>query len=357
MAQKFDKIILQVRRPSKNAFLVGMPMELYRVQSHDFGKGINFFQKAVLLFKQRRDITNGLIASILKIDEKLVYIIEGELKDRKLLSSEGIITDAGLDACRYTDGLIINPENNRIGYILKPCGDDEYYPYYVDSFDNRNVFSRNPFKVVIKQTETETGEEKEYYSDDIYLLQDNRDFNANQLPTPLTALDIITRTSLRNDFLLEPEDCKRLAIHFVPDNKPLNALVCTYIYLPLIEEDTYSSDWEVLDPFGRGNSVHLKFYIERCNDEILKQKIHDDFALATTSEFITYGEIQNRLNKAVEEIINQDFSKSIENMEESIVSDLQLVVKMRLCMEYDNYSSRDKCDSYSSYLQQQQYLH
>ena len=132
----------------------------------------------------------------------------------------------------------------------------------------------------------------------------------------------------------------------------MNALVGTDLYLPLAEENTYSSDWQILDPFGRGNSVHLKLYVENCKDETLKNKIHDDFAIVKTSESRTYGEIQNQIEKNVSEIINKDFNKCLEKIEESLLTYLQLIVKMRLCMEYSNYSSRDYCDSYASYLQQ-----
>lgn len=351
MAKKYDKIILQVKKPSKKAFLVGIPMNLYRIQSHNFKEGINFFQKAVLKFKQRKDIQNSYISSILSIDEKLVDIIVSELISMKLLSNDGEVTQEGLVACDYTEGLIIDPNKSKIGYIFKFNNNMDYYPYYIEEFENRNVFSRDPFIVVLMQKDNESGEEKEYYSDEITIIEEQNTGLYGELPTPLNALEIMTRTSLSNNSLFQPEDCKKLSIEFIPNNNSISALVCTYIYLPVIDDNLYSSEWQVLDPFGFKNNVQLKFYIESCCDENVLKKIHDEFSTAQTSESLVYKEFQSILDNKIPNILNNDFGEAYHCLDKTKSIFLHLIVKTKLCMEFEGYKSRDNCDSFSSYIQ------
>jgi hypothetical protein len=81
MAQEsFDYILNLEHRPNKTGVLLAIPMYMYRIETYKLSYGINFFQKAVLMFKTRPGIDNETIANCLGLDKSLIDKITEEIK-------------------------------------------------------------------------------------------------------------------------------------------------------------------------------------------------------------------------------------------------------------------------------------
>lgn len=50
---KYDYILNVEHRPNKTGVLLAIPMYMYRIEMKSIEYGINFFQKAVLMFKTK----------------------------------------------------------------------------------------------------------------------------------------------------------------------------------------------------------------------------------------------------------------------------------------------------------------
>ena len=65
--ESFDYILNLEHRPNKTGVLLAIPMYMYRIETLSIEYGINFFQKAVLMFKTKPGIGNNIIANCLEI--------------------------------------------------------------------------------------------------------------------------------------------------------------------------------------------------------------------------------------------------------------------------------------------------
>ena len=84
MAQELYEYIYNVEhRPNKTGVLLAIPMYMYRIETFKIEYGINFFQKAVLMFKTKPGIDNSTIANCLGLDEELVNMVSEQLVTSK----------------------------------------------------------------------------------------------------------------------------------------------------------------------------------------------------------------------------------------------------------------------------------
>ena len=109
MAQEsFDYILNVEHRPNKTGVLLAIPMYMYRIETQSLEYGINFFQKAVLMFKTKPGIDNSTISTCLGLDEKLVDLVSEQLVTSKLIGADGRITDRGKEMKNDIDGLVVD---------------------------------------------------------------------------------------------------------------------------------------------------------------------------------------------------------------------------------------------------------
>ena len=139
MAIESKKIILHKPQgvPSKKAFLVAIPMDMYRIKTQDFVGGLDFFQHTVLRFKARPDITDQEIAECTGFDENLIALVK-ESMIPELLSCSGVITEEGKATLKDPHRLLANSRTRakRLGYVFKFPGDNAILNNYIEEIDS-----------------------------------------------------------------------------------------------------------------------------------------------------------------------------------------------------------------------------
>ena len=278
-----DIIFNYPKRPSKKSMVIGIPMLEYRIQTNDFKSGLNFFQKAIFKFKSRPGFPNEMIAKYLGIDVKLVSAIENELVIRKLLDGNGALTEKGKTQKASLDGLIIDDNKKKIGYIFRYLNEDKFYPYYVSSYRMPNVTSDNEPKINGLK-----GDDFTYNV--LYAKEMLNNIVSTVRPDEKKIFELIKHNAGRtmsedhDDEL--PNVVRGLSVKFIPDDKPSLVWVCTYAYLEDKGNEMYGSDWKVLDPFSEEpeDSTSLKLYVQFNAPELTK-KIEENFADVQTIYF------------------------------------------------------------------------
>lgn len=355
MATKSNLIVIHTNqgRPSEKAFLVGIPMDMYRLKTQDFSGGLDFFQHAILHFKERPDISNTEIVRYTGFDEKLVELVVDSLKPR-YISAGGTITNEGKEALKDPHELITKSEKvNRPGYVFKLTGNNLLLNSYLDEISPVDNYKKED---VLKLVEEDAkGELKKLPVVEIFR-------NAEQSTTAPTVNEILHRIQVSHCNELDSNDIdvrkKPIAIQFVPDDKPTKVLVCTYVYLPSLDKSTYASDWAVLDPFEKDdephqlrNSPQLRFYLESLNDQNFQNALTENFASAPTVEMLSFGQLRHKLEEEIEQEIALLWGGAFTKIDTNLQSYIKIIMQKKREMGYTRFKSREHSQSFISNLQ------
>lgn len=351
MAAELNKnIFMGLKAPTAKSLLVSIPMDMYRIQTRNFKDGLNFFQKAVLKFKLMPSISNERIAELLDLDVRLINRIEKDLRRDDLLDESGQLTESGKKVREESESLIVD-ENSKpqLGYIFKYEGGNTLFPYYQRDVDyaesNGEVLLYNnsektielPFKAPLLRVETE------------------KDTVPNEQEIFRSIKSSKHRLSI--DLDVDTSSLQNLRITFLPSPEPVPVNVFTYIYLPLAKdrgnEEIYEDEWQVLDPFGAGDSIELKNYLQNevNKDRNFKKCLSEAFGTATTMNHIQFLEAEELIDKtALEEMISL-FGANIVNVDSNLQLYIKYVIAYRIRMEHSNYSRIDQSDGFCINLQ------
>ncbi len=322
-----------MKMPSEKSLLVAIPMDMYRVQTNRFISGLNFFQKAVLKFKYNPHFTNKQIADFLHLEEHLVNIIVDQLESQGLITSSGYLTPKGESQRIDSSSLIVDGENKQVGYIFTYQNGLSYYPFYRSTVDFADI---NQDDLIIS---TENG----IRVVGTPFIVDDHNGHRNNPPTENEVLQLIKHTSNLN---LDNENVKDeglLQIKLVPNDIPEEVYLCTYIYLPKNEDnDTYSDEWLVQDPFGNGNSYELKSYLEfeAKHNKALANIIFSTFKDVETENNRKYAEAVNWFDEQASERISIMFGlEKFDKVSSKIQQYVKAVVRSYMRMERTQFNN------------------
>jgi hypothetical protein len=328
MAIEYNNIILNVgRKPSKKSFLVAIPMFRYRIETNEFSYGLNFFQKAVLKFKVRPGTKDATIANYLGLDERLITIIIAELQRQGLINEHGALSDKGKEKLWEIDGLVVDSNKRKIGYVLKYVTQDKLYQYYVDKLVMPNLSDGIPPKIV---TGTK-GDGFDYTETPFFLNELFYNKKTVSSPDEKEILEIIKNSSKKpnssDDNQTAEKLQKQLSVRFIPDERPEIVWICTWIYLQEREDNTFEPDWRVLDPFGFEDNVAMKAYLNTQESKKLLESINNHFADAETIGRKKISDYQEQLNKVVEDKLLSDFLPGVSELDKNLQQYIQEILK------------------------------
>lgn len=325
-----------MKKPEDKCLLVAIPMDMYRIQTNKFKSGLNFFQNAVLKLKYLPHISNQRIAELLNLDEYLVNRIEGELVSDGLLSESGVVTTEGDKVMNDSESFIIDDKNRQVGYVFSYNNGKDYFPYYQREIQYANIDETGMTFSVDNETK--------YIDEQPLNLNETETYEATA-PREETVLNMIRNTY---HHYLEAsdsdEDLSRnlLKIDFLPNKQAEKVMVCTYVYLPKVENESYyNDDWRVLDPFGNGDSYELKLFLE---DEKVKNKdfsitLHSTFVDVITENNRKFDEAEKWLNEQVAERLAELFdAKAFLKLDSNVQKSMCSVVKSYLRMERKHFT-------------------
>lgn len=327
-------IFMGLQKPSDKCFLVSIPMSMYRIQTRKFTSGLNYFQKAVLKLKFMPQLSNEKIAAILNLDERLVNLIVEQLESKGLITSTGNITDAGERARNDADGLIIDGKQTQVGYIFYYDGGREIFPYYQRSINYVDVNQE-----CLLYTRDQSVKTIDLPVDVI-----NNTASPKKAPSEEVIMQVIRNSSYRdfegagNSALITNE---LLQIRYIPNDQPEYVSVCTYVYLPKMDDDRYEDEWHVQDPFGKGDNYELKLFLKkelRQNKE-LANAVLDHFKDVVTESNIKFNESEQWFERQVDERMNLLFDREkFCQMDTNIQASIRDVVESYMKMERNNFT-------------------
>lgn len=339
MATESDRLIFNVLKPkSPKSILVSFPMNMYRIKTYQFEYGLDFFQRAVLLLKAHPNVKEEMIAKSLGLDIELVKRIVRKLQYNNLIDFNGFLTQAGKDKRNDIDGLVVNPEKEQVGYVLQFVDREVYYPYYITNLgEEPNLDEKN--RIIVGAKSDGTDRSKEPF--DLSFI--NRGRRVLPYPNERVLVSLIQKTSRNEDLfgnktLFEIRDS--LSISYLQDTlEPIPVTVCSYIYLPKREEDNlYEPEWQILDPFGNGDSSQLKFYLESFNSQELKQEILKRFGDAETLAKRNFGDYSAFLSNELQRIKEYDFGIDYKKLDKNLQQYLDSAIKnMFIFREYKHH--------------------
>ena len=355
MAIEYSSIYLNIEiRPSPKCIMVAIPMYMYRVETNEFSHGLNFFQKIVLKFKSKAGIKDEEIAKYLGLDSRLITIVTNELQSKNFLNEFGVLTNKGKEKLRDVDGLVVDSTKKKIGYVLQYVNQDKLYPFYVEKLipaDTTNENDAHP--TIITGTK---GDGNDYTDIPFYLDQVYKSKNSQPNPSEREILNLIQNTNKKgfqidnkSDQKIERRILSQLSIRFI-NEQPDIIWVSTYVYLHKRKDGTYDPDWRVRDPFGFGDNVNLKFYLNNPINNSLLESIEKKFADTKIIRGKIFAEYHNELNRNVEEKISDyflDFHQLDDNLQEYIRS----IEKNYFIQTSSKYSDLDASVSFSLNLQ------
>jgi hypothetical protein len=354
MATEYNNIILNIsRKPSPKSIMVAIPMYMYRIKTNSFSYGLNFFQKAILKFKVKPGIKNETIAQYLGLDEKLITLVIAKLRERELINEHGSLSEKGKEKMSEIDGLIVNSNEEKIGYVFQHLTQDKLYQYYIDKIDIPNSSNDNPPQIITgTKGDGDDYKEKPFYLNELYKKR-------KILPSPdeKQILELIQNSNKKpkeaNDTQNENTDKlqKQLSIRFIPNANAELVWVCTYIYLQERDDRTYEPDWRILDPFGFGDNIGLKFYLNTKENQNLLNHIETQFANVETIGKKRISEYYDQLNKVIEDKLLSDFSLGLANLDKNLQQYIQAILKNYFLQQYQNYKDMDACVSFSLNIQ------
>ncbi len=345
MATESSRIIFRATTaPSAKSILVSIPMYMYRIQTNKFEYGLDFFQKAVLMLKSNPEISNTDIASCLGLQVELVELVVQELRYNGFLDDNGNLTLKGSEKKQDIDGLVVNPEQKQIGYVFQFVNQNDYYRFYEKELgDEPNLTSNDGIIIGTK------GDGQDNYRQPYKL-----NFIADQqrtLPAPNEniLLDLISKSSKKEDIFeghTFNQIRKSLSLRFF-NNQSIPSLVnvCTYVYLPKREEDDlYEPQWQVLDPFGHGDSGQLKFYLESFKNPDFKKELEKKFSDARTVASKNFNDYSLFIAQETENMRESDFEVGYRKLDKNLQTYLDSAIKnmfiFRQC-EYNDFDSSD----------------
>lgn len=356
MAIEYNNIYFQIkRRPSKMSIMVGIPFYMYRVETNEFEHGLNFFQKIVLKFKAKPGIKNEAIAEYIGLDSKLIEIVTSELQSKKLINEYGSLSEKGKEKLMEVDGLVINSGKKKIGYVFKYVNQDKLYPYYINKVAPADLIedSNEPHPTIVTGTK---GDGKDFTELPFFLDEAIKTKSNYNRPTEREVLQLIQNSNRKRINQEEEEEVKveklsnQLSIRFL-NEKPEIIWACTYIYLQQNEDETYKPDWRLLDPFGFGDNVALKFYINNPVNKHLLESIHNRFAGAKTLGGKILADYQEQLNKLKDEMLLSDFSAGFYSLDKNLKLYLEAIIKNLILLENNNFEDLDASVAFSLNLQ------
>ncbi len=333
--------------------MVSIPLYMYRVETNEFEHGLNFFQKVVLKFKAKPNIKNETIAQLTGLDDKLIAMVSAELQGKGLLSEHGSLSEKGREKLNEVEGLVVNSGKRRIGYVFKYLNQDKLYPYFIQKVEPADIIEdkgKHPKIVTGTKGDGEDFTEIPFFIDD--LIVKKQTFNK---PTEREVLQLIQNTNRKGEQKQEDEEknnklSKQLSIRFLKD-QPEIVWLCTYIYLKENEDGYFDPEWRIADPFGFGDSISLKYYISKLENENLNKSIIGRFSDAKTLEGKTLSDFYEIINKRIEEKLLSDFSIGIKTLDSNLQTYIESVIKNIILLEQQNYNDLDASLSFSLNIQ------
>jgi len=333
--------------------MVAIPMYMYRIETNEFSHGLNFFQKTVLKFKGRPGIKNETISSYIGLDSKLIGIVVSELTTKGLINEHGSLSDKGKEKLNEVDGLIINSGKKKIGYVLQYVNQPKLYQYYVNKLIPADLLQevKNKHPKIITGTKGDGQDytDMPFFLDDLYntkLTMSNPDEREI-----LHLIDNSNKKSIENN---DNEDkqklSEQLAIRFL-NEQPELIWICTYVYLQERDDKSFEPDWRVLDPFGYGDNVALKFILNAPVNKNLLESIENKFADAKTIGGEMLSNYHEQLNKFVEDKMLTDFLFGINSLDFNFQQYIQAIVKNYILQQHQNYQDLDASLVFSLNLQ------
>lgn len=355
MVIEYNNIYLKVEKPYTSKYMmVSIPFYMYRIETNEFEHGLNFFQKTVLKFKSKPGIDDETIAEYIGLDSKLIALIRAELQGMQLLNQQGSLSENGKEKLKEVDGLVVNSGKRKMGYVFKYVNEDKLYPYYIDTVAPAdlldNLKGKHPKVITGTKGDGDDYTEIPFFLDEII----KNKLNFNQ-PTERDVLQVIQNSSRKsisreNGELGNDKILNQLSVRFLND-QPEIVWACTYVYLHRNEDDTYEPDWRIIDPFGYGDNVSLKFYLSTPTNKVLLDSINSRFADAKTLGGKILSEYQGQLNKVIEEKLLSDFSLGLYNLDSNLQIYLKSIVKYSILQETHTYNNLDASVSFALNMQ------
>lgn len=334
MAQEsFDYIFNIEHKPNKPRVLLALPMYMYRIQTFSIEYGVNFFQKAVLMFKTKPGIDNQTISECLGLDINIVNLISRQLVNMRLIGKDGRLTENGQEIKNDIDGLIVDEEKKSIGYIFQHINDDELYPFYVNKLQKADVLKG---KIRTGTNIKGDTDEEDFYEEPITAKKLLGNKRTNPAPDERDIIGLIRRSNKHTHTNKNVDtlniDKKKYGITFVPDNHPTIVWVCTYAYVPRIDDEIYSSEWELMDPFGFGNNNELKYYVDSLISDGLIEDFTTNFQKLKTVDDQTIEEFQKTMAERVDKEMDKAFEVGYHKLDKNVVKYLRAVLKNYLML-------------------------
>ena len=356
MAIEYNNIYFNIsRKPSSKYMMVAIPMYMYRIETNEFTHGLNFFQKMILKFKARPGISDEAIAKLVGLDPKLIGIVVSELQSKGFINEYGSLSDKGKEKLWEIDGIVINTGKRKIGYVFQFVNQVKLYQYYISKLVAADVLeeSRNDHPKVItgKMGDGDDRAEMPFFLDELIK-------SRYILPNP-DEIDIFRLIRNSNKKSNQKADVKnenteklagQLALRFISEQPEL-VWLCTYVYLQEREDHTFEPDWRVMDPFGIGDSVSLKFYLSDPINNRLLESIGKRFADAKTIGGKIILDYHEQLNKVVENKLLADFSFGVHSLDFNLQLYIQAIVKNFVLQQNRNFTDLDASMVFSLNLQ------
>lgn len=312
-----NKIICSQVKPNEKSFLLGIPMYMYRVQSHSFVNELNFFQDLVLRLKRQPGTSDVDIQRMTGLDTRLVQRITKELITMHLLTDFGGITQQGTNLLDDKDTFIISNDSQQVGYVFQYATQSGFFPYYVPQIVEAESPDEDYSRIYINAEDDSLVER-------LYKLSMNRYIVDGHAPNDIEVCHLIENTRHNQSDVSEGSSVddisRRLSIKYIPNNDPVPVWVCVYVYLPLlsVENNIYSTDWKVTNPFGSGDCEELELYLKHLDNDGLKKQIMNQFKDADTDMSRKYEEVNNMLETETDTEINYMFGDSLSRLSDQM---------------------------------------
>ncbi len=290
-----------------NAKTILFPVLRYKVFAPSIEVlGLNIFQKSVLSILNKGKFDIQQIGSWLKLDTQLVQMVFSELIQKRFISSNGEITEAGRALIEDSFSWFDNAE-----YIKK----DIYYIY-------QDIYSQNLYPVLMKFDTSRDFFEYENRKIKIDSKGKSKAIPVSLLEPKGIRLDAIQQPEVEEIFQVIKKHSKieKISNEGVPpnliqyiDNEATVAYLATTIYID--KEDHDLENIKVLDPFGIDEDVNswLKDSLKNASNK--NDKIKDIFSKLVTDakkekqEQIT--EVLKGIHQEATDILESTFDYSL----------------------------------------------
>lgn len=352
-----DTYIFNIKkRPSKYSFIVAIPFWMYRIQSNKFTDGLNFFQRTVLKFLAKPGISSDEISKFIGIDTKLVNLIIEELKTKKYIGADNLLTEEGKYYRKSAMGLAVDEGEKQIGYVFQMRDRDDYYPFYINDINpvSSYVNKKHDIGIIV-----EADENHDEYRSRVFILCVDEQENAIA-PNERDILQLMENTcksrKVSEDVIEDTvRKCDKLKLDFLPDDTPENVYICTYVYLEKLGAKIYDQDWKVLNPFEDGiTSPNMKFYLQSLQDKKFETFLQEQFKDAYTNGDATWAEGEKEIEKKLDLRMKLDFGdiKPIpSDPNNNLVNWLRTVVEYNLKYVASEYTKVDCSHMIITYTQ------